>query len=329
MHSTDGTIQRKVLEHYKFLFQEYELIKAKKHPKYKYVKDLCSSHNINKQGLLKYYGRYQNSKIDKSLLPQKRGRKFGQYKYMPYIQNKILELREQGFGRYEIFDLMLPKYGKFTPSASTIYNILKRHDKHKLSPNLIKPNRKIVNKTAGELGHIDLHIIKKGVILDNTANQSQRYYLLACIDGYTRIAWASLCTDATSLTASFEGLKLLSLFHKVYHIDFKAILTDNGSEFGKSNYTNQQSKSKHPFERLLIEKNIKHKYTRPYRPQTNGKIERFWGTLENEFIADHTFQSIEEFQEDLFQYLIQYNHIRRHQGIDNITPYQKLESVSE
>jgi len=33
MHSTDGTIERKLLTHYKFLFSEYELIKAKKHPK--------------------------------------------------------------------------------------------------------------------------------------------------------------------------------------------------------------------------------------------------------------------------------------------------------
>ena len=37
----------------------------------------------------------------------------------------------------------------------------------------------------------------------------------------------------------------------------------------------QKNKDEHPFERLLIEMQIKHRYTKPYRPQTNGKIERF------------------------------------------------------
>ena len=42
-------------------------------------------------------------------------------------------------------------------------------------------------------------------------------------------------------------------------------------------------KDSHPFERLLLEMNIKHRYTRPYRPQTNGKVERFWKTLKEDF----------------------------------------------
>ncbi len=328
MHSTDGTIERKLLTHYKFLFSEYELIKAKKHPKYKFVTELCLAHNINKQGLLKYYGRYKNTEIDSALLPQKRGRKFGQLKYMPFIQNKVEELRDKGFGRYEIFDLMLPKYGRLTPSASTIYNILKRKNKHKLSPNLIRKKRRIVTEEVGQLGHADLHIIKKGVILDTSNNQSRKYYLFGCIDDYTRIAWASICYDATATTSGMECLKVLSVFYQVYNFEFKAMLTDNGSEFGKKD-SRDEVKRNHPFERLLIEKNIKHRFTRPYRPQTNGKIERFWRTIETEFIADHTFNTIDEFAEGLYQYLIYYNHIRRHQGIGNITPYEMLESVSE
>lgn len=329
MHSRDGTIERKLINHYQFLFTEYELVKNKAHPRYKYVKDLCRAHNINKQSLLKYYGRFKSLGKEDALLPKKRGRKFGDLKTMPFIRNKIAELRDMGFGRYEIFDFLLPKYGKYTPSATTIYNYLKRIGKHKLSPNLTKPKRKIVSKGPGELGNIDLHVLKKGTILEpNNPLQSKKYYLMGCVDSFTRITWVTVCEDATSLTASMEGLKIFSVFHQVYQITFNSILTDNGAEFG-SKQTKEESRKKHPFERLLLEKNIRHKYTLPYRPQTNGKIERFWRTLETELIGDKNYSNISEFKEELYQYLITYNHIRRHQGINNITPYQKLESVSE
>jgi hypothetical protein len=78
---------------------------------------------------------------DSSLIPQKRGRKFGNMKYQPYISNKIEELRNQGFGRFEIHDLMLPRFGKLTPSPTTIYNILLRKGLNKLDPRMISLNR--------------------------------------------------------------------------------------------------------------------------------------------------------------------------------------------
>ena len=58
-----------------------------------------------------------------------------------------------------------------------------------------------------------------------------------------------------------------------FGLDVKTIITDNGSEFGSGPLT--RNKNEHPFERLLLEMDIKHRYTKPYRPQTNGKIERF------------------------------------------------------
>ena len=122
--------------------------------------------------------------------------------------------------------------------------------------------------------------------------------------------------------------KLLAVFNRCYGIDFESILTDNGSEFGRK-VIKEKTKENHPFERLLLEYNIKHKYTKPYRPQTNGKVERFWRSLEEELLKEQVYQDKSQLEEELFEYCCYYNHIRRHQGIDNMTPYQKLNSVTE
>jgi transposase InsO family protein len=67
------------------------------------------------------------------------------------------------------------------------------------------------------------------------------------------------------------------------------------------------------FETLLKIVDIKHRYTRPYRPQTNGKIERFWKILNNECIRLQTqSQTEQEFIAELNGYMYLYNYHRRH-----------------
>ena len=57
------------------------------------------------------------------------------------------------------------------------------------------------------------------------------------------------------------------------------------------------------------------RYTRPYRPQTNGKVERFWRTLNEDLLDETTFESVEELKEELVEYLLYYNTQRPHQGL--------------
>lgn len=111
--------------------------------------------------------------------------------------------------------------------------------------------------------------------------ESKKRYLVCIVDDCTRIAWAEIVDDIKSLTVMFSLLKCLNILHDEYQIKFEEVLTDNGPEFGT-----RESKSKdgHPMERLLKELGIKHRYTRPYRPQTNGKVERFWRTLEDDLL---------------------------------------------
>jgi len=104
-----------------------------------------------------------------------------------------------------------------------------------------------------------------------------------------------------------------------YDIRFKEVMTDNGPEMGKKT---SSKKAEHPFERMLMELGIKHRYTRPYRPQTNGKVERIWRTLEDDLLCDTTFDSLEHIKEELLQYLYYYNQERPHQALNGKTPVQ-------
>jgi transposase InsO family protein len=72
----------------------------------------------------------------------------------------------------------------------------------------------------------------------------------------------------------FATLKALNILKRQYGMEVEAVLSDNGAEFGSGPAA--KNKDEHPFERLLLEMTIKHWYTRAYRLQTSGKMERFW-----------------------------------------------------
>ena len=74
-------------------------------------------------------------------------------------------------------------------------------------------------------------------------------------------------------------------------------MSDNGAEFAS-----RTQPAEHPFEAMLLELGIKHRYTRPYRPQTNGKVERFWRTLDDDVIEGATFDNLDHFAKELFDY---------------------------
>ncbi len=319
-NTKDQTIERNYLEKYRFLIKEYEQVKSKEHPLYKYVKDFYAAHDTCSKSFLKYYNRYKQSGKKRDLLPQRRGPRYKTRRPLAFIENKVIELRNRGNSRYEIVNILKPRLHKFTPSPSGVYNILKRHNLNKLNPIMTKTRRTIIKKRAGELGHLDCHYLSKSIV----KGESKHRYLVSIVDDCTRMAWAELVPDIKSLTVMFAVMKSLNILHDHYKIKFEAILTDNGPEFGPRG---SRSKNEHPFEKLLMELGIKHHYTRPYRPQTNGKVERFWRTLEDDMLRDTFYESEEELKEELLQYIYYYNHERPHQGIDGDTPFNFLEKV--
>jgi len=314
-NTNDLTLARNYLDKYRFLIKEYELVKAKQHPNYKLAKDFYTAHDTDRRSFLKYYNRFKQSGKESDLLPGKRGPKYRTRRPIRFIENKVLEQRELGNSKLEIADILKKKLGKFTPSASGIYNILKRYGKNRLTPQMKQNKRKIIKERMGQLGHIDCHHLSKNVI----RGQNKKLYLLCLLDDYSRLAWAEVNEDITALTTMFSTMRCISVFRKQYGIEFEEIIADNGPEFGTGQ---SQQKHNHPFERMLIEVGIKRRYTRPYRPQTNGKVERFWRTLQEDLIHETDFDSLEELKDELSQYLYYYNHERPHQGIGGKKPIE-------
>jgi transposase InsO family protein len=318
-NTEDKTLERNYIQKWRFLVQEYELVKSKHHPKFRFVSDFYKFHCTNRQTFLKYYNRFKINRKDCQLLPQKRGPKWKTRRPLPFIEQKVIEERLKGNNRYEIHAILKPKLKKHAPTPSGIYNILRRQNLNRLKPFMKANKRKIIKERAGQLGHVDCHYLSKDLIMDS----SKRYYLVCIIDDFSRIAWAEIVEDMKSLSVMFASLKILNLINSEYKIQFEELLTDNGPEFsGKNN------EAHHPFERMLLELGIKHRYTKPYRPQTNGKVERFWRTLNEDLIEGTTFDSIEHFKDELMQYLLYYNNLRCHQGINGQPPKIFLEAAN-
>lgn len=104
-------------------------------------------------------------------------------------------------------------------------------------------------------------------------------------------------------------------------MEFKEILTDNGSKFANGKQT--KNKDNYPFERLLQELNIKHRYNKPYYPQTNGKMERIWRIIDEELLNDMVFKNKEHLKEEIMKYN-HYNEYRQYIYLNNKTPKEYL-----
>ena len=319
----DNTLYRERITRYSGFITEYEKIKQGKHKEFRYVKDWASARGIDKKNFLKYYGRYRQSGKSWDLLPQKRGPKYKTRRPCEKLEQKVIDLRKLGNNKYEIAAMLKEqKDSNFKPSPSGVYNICKRYGLNRLRPQMKKEKRRIIKERMGELGHIDTHYLSKHTITDRT----KKLYIVAILDDYSRVTWAELIESIDSLTVMFGAMRCLNVLKAHYHIQFEEIISDNGNEFGNRNYKNKLS---HPFERLLMEMGVKHRYTQPYRPQTNGKIERFWRTMEEDLIIDTDFDSIEELKEELLQYMYYYNHERPHQALGGKKPIEMLEQKKE
>lgn len=161
--------------------------------------------------------------------------------------------------------------------------------------------------------------------------------MICVIDDYSRVAWAEVMEDITALTTVFAALRCMRMIREKFGIQFEEIIADNGPEFGP---VVSQNKRNHPFGRMRMETGIKRRYIQPYRPQTNGKVERFWRTLKEDLIEETDFDSLAELEDELLQYLAYYNWERPHKVLtaktdryDNpkqtkITSYSVLELLN-
>lgn len=302
------------------ILKEYERTKAKLTPRqFKFIKDLCQAHHISRKELSRYYRKWlEGGRKPEALLPLKRGARPGSRRTPKDIERNILKAyRRFGSNRYELVLLFKPYYLDKTPSPATMDRIKRRYPLNEKAKKIIKRYEK---QAPGELAHIDVTKIPKDI---RCPMRIRELYVAAVCDDCTRLTYAEIIKDKKASTLTYFMARSLSWFKQIYNFEYEAMMTDNGSEFKGT------LEREHPFETMCVELGIKHVYTRPYRPQTNGKIEAFWKILKNEFFYPNTFDSKEDIILNLGNFLFEFNHLRAHGGLAYKTPFDKLESVTE
>ena len=93
----DRTIERNYTQKWRFLISEYLLVKAKRHPKFRFLHDFYAFHHVNRQTFAKYYNRYLDSGGDPgALLPAKRGPRWRTRRTLPFIEQLVPRPPAQG-----------------------------------------------------------------------------------------------------------------------------------------------------------------------------------------------------------------------------------------
>jgi transposase InsO family protein len=215
-------------------------------------------------------------------------------------------------------------------APSTVHRVLRRLGAPRLR-DLDRPTRVVVRyerERPGELVHVDVK--KQGRIpagggwrihgRDRRAGsrrlRGQGYdFIHAAVDDRSRLAYAEILADERKETASAFMARAIGFFAD-RGITVERVLTDNGSCY----------RSK-PFARVLAEAGIGHRRTRPYRPQTNGKVERFNLTLKWEWAYSRPYGTNASRTEALERWLHHYNYHRPHMAHAGRTPITVLNNV--
>ncbi len=130
----------------------------------------------------------------------------------------------------------------------------------------------------------------------------------------TTPAWPSPTSTPTSASpAPSSSSRNAVAYYQRLGVTIQRLLTDNGSAF--------RSRA---FAALCHELGIKHRFTRPYRPQTNGKAERFIQSALREWAYAHTYQNSQHRADAMKSWLHHYNWHRPHQGIGRAVPISRL-----
>ena len=223
-------------------------------------------------------------------------------------------------------------------ATSTVSAVLKRTGLGKLSRlELPEPIRRYEKQRPGELIHIDVK--KLGRIgpfgaghrivgrkrrrtktkLDAagvTRRQVGWECVHVCVDDATRLAYVEVLPDEKASTA-IGFLKRAISFYRAHGVEVERLMTDNGSAYRST---------AHALACRVL--GIKHLRTRPYRPQTNGKAERFIRTMLREWAYAAVYGSSPDRAAALSGWLERYNFRRRHGALGHRPPIARLRELN-
>jgi transposase InsO family protein len=205
--------------------------------------------------------------------------------------------------------------------VSTVVAIQRRLGLNRLSR--LEPPRPIVryeHARPGALVHLDTKKLGRfgriGHRMHGDRRRRSRYvgweHVHVAIDDCTRLGYVEvLARDDGPTTAGFLERSLA--WFRTRGIRVRALLTDNAKCYISA-----------PVQAVILAHRVRHRCTRPYRPQTNGKAERFIRTLLHEWAYGQAFRSSAYRSAALPAYLRFYNTERRHSALNFLTPAQRL-----
>ena len=218
--------------------------------------------------------------------------------------------------------------GRLGMAPSTVHAVLARHGLSRLA-RMDRVTGEIIRYERdhpGELIHVDVK--KLGRVPDGggwrvlgrdngpARHRGKGYdYLHVAIDDHTRIAFVQAHADEKGTTCAAFLTDALAFFAEL-GITVERVMTDNAK-----NYTLSRD-----FQAALGDRS--HKTTRPYRPQTNGKAERFNRTLLDEWAYTRAFTSNDERLGTLQAWITDYNWKRTHSSLGNHPPASRLPSTT-
>ena len=137
-------------------------------------------------------------------------------------------------------------------------------------------------------------------------------YLFVAVDDHARVAFTAMHLDERKESA-VQFLRDAVAYYNRLGVTIKRLLTDNGSAFRSKEF------------RLACQQlGITHKFTRAYRPQTNGKAERFIQSALREWAYGWTYQNSAQRRQALHSWQHHYNWHRPHHGIGRVAPMSRL-----
>jgi transposase InsO family protein len=219
--------------------------------------------------------------------------------------------------------------------VSTISGILQRIGMGKLGRLGMEPAQRYERAVAGELVHIDVKKLGRivggagkrvraggnhytGSFTDRDGKRRGKAgwdYVHIAIDDATRLAYAEVLSDEKATTA-IGFLRRAVAFFKRHGMIVRELLTDNGSPY---------ISTIHAIACRAL--GIRHLRTRPRRPQTNGKAERFIRTMLGGWAYGAIYGSSAERTKALDGWLHYYNHQRRHSAIGRQPPINHLNNL--
>jgi transposase InsO family protein len=212
---------------------------------------------------------------------------------------------------------------KLRMPRSTVSAIVKRAGLSRIE--YLDPPEPVVRyerDAPGDLVHLDIKKLGRigkvghrvtGDRRDRTRGAGWEYVHVA-IDDMSRLAYVEVLANEQADT-TMGLLKRVLIFFRRHGITVRRIMTDNGSAYVS-----------HVFAALCQQNALKHLRTRPYRPCTNGKAERFIQTLLREWAYKRPYRSSRARTVTLPRWLFRYNHHRPHASLGGTSPITRVEA---